>query len=104
MKAVVNVFGENPDRLHISATKSAIGHLLGAAGAAEAIICIKAIDEGLIPPTINTANVDPGMPRGLNLVLRTAMKKRINVAMSNTFGFGGHNASAVFRKIEELKN
>ena len=104
MKAVVNVFGENPDRLHISATKSAIGHLLGAAGAAEAIICIKAIDEGLIPPTINTANVDPGMPRGLNLVLGTAMKKRINVAMSNTFGFGGHNASAVFRKIEELKN
>jgi len=104
MKAVVNVFGENPDRLHISATKSAIGHLLGAAGAAEAIICIKAIDEGLIPPTINTANVDPGMPRGLNLVLRTAMKKRINVAMSNTFGFGGHNASAVFRKIEELRN
>ena len=104
MKAVENVFGENPDRLHISATKSAIGHLLGAAGAAEAIICIKAIDEGLIPPTINTANVDPGMPRGLNLVLGTAMKKRINVAMSNTFGFGGHNASAVFRKIEELKN
>jgi len=104
MKAVVNVFGEYPDRLHISATKSAIGHLLGAAGAAEAIICIKAIDEGLIPPTINTANVDPGMPRGLNLVLGTAMKKRINVAMSNTFGFGGHNASAVFRKIEELKN
>jgi 3-oxoacyl-[acyl-carrier-protein] synthase II len=104
MKAVVNVFGENPDRLHISATKSAIGHLLGAAGAAEAIICIKAIDEGLIPPTINTANVDPGMPRGLNLVLGTAMKKRINVAMSNTFGFGGHNASAVFKKIEELKN
>jgi 3-oxoacyl-[acyl-carrier-protein] synthase II len=100
MKAVVNFFGENPDHLHISATKSATGHLLGAAGAAEAIICIKAIHEGTIPPTINTETIDPEMPTGLNIVLRKKLKKNINISLSNTFGFGGHNASAVFRKIE----
>ena len=100
MKAVVKVFGEKPERLHISATKSAIGHLLGAAGAVEAIICLKAISEGVIPPTINTVNVDPAMPQGLNVVLGSSLKKEVNVAVSNTFGFGGHNASAVFRKVE----
>lgn len=99
MKAVVNFFGEKPDHLHISATKSAIGHLLGAAGAAEAIICIKAIEEGVIPPTINTTNLDPQLPSGLNLVLGKKMRKEIKIALSNTFGFGGHNASAVFRKV-----
>lgn len=101
MKAVTKVFGENPEHLHISATKSAIGHLLGAAGAVEAIICIKAITEGVIPPTINTINVDPSMPQGLNVVLGKSLKKDVNIALSNTFGFGGHNASAVFRKVED---
>ncbi|HEX7016955.1 MAG TPA: beta-ketoacyl-ACP synthase II [Cyclobacteriaceae bacterium] len=100
MKAVTKVFGDNPTRLHISATKSAVGHMLGAAGAAEAIICIKAISEGLIPPTINTTNLDPEMPNGLNVVLRNSIRKEVNVAMSNTFGFGGHNASVVFRKVK----
>jgi 3-oxoacyl-[acyl-carrier-protein] synthase II len=99
MKAVVGLFGEKPDHLHISATKSATGHLLGAAGAAEAIICIKAIEEGIIPPTINTQTIDPDLPSGLNLVLGKKMRKEIKTALSNTFGFGGHNASAVFRKI-----
>jgi 3-oxoacyl-[acyl-carrier-protein] synthase II len=99
MKAVVSLFGEKPDHLHISATKSATGHLLGAAGAAEAIICIKAIEEGIIPPTINTQTVDPTLPSGLNLVLDKKLRKEIRTALSNTFGFGGHNASAVFRKI-----
>lgn len=99
MKAVVKVFGERPDHLHLSATKSAIGHLLGAAGAAEAIICLKAIETGTIPPTINTLEVDPEMPQGLNLVLGQKMKKEINVAMSNTFGFGGHNATVVMKKV-----
>lgn len=99
MKAVVNFFGEKPDHLHISATKSATGHLLGGAGAIEAIICIKAIEEGLIPPTINTENIDPTLPSGLNIVLGKKMKKEVKVALSNTFGFGGHNASAVFKKI-----
>lgn len=101
MKAVTKVFGDNPTHLHISATKSAIGHMLGAAGAAEAIICIKAISEGRIPPTINTSNLDPEMPAGLNVVLKNAISKDVNVAMSNTFGFGGHNASVVFRKVRE---
>lgn len=99
MKAVVSVFGEKPDHLHISATKSATGHMLGAAGAAEAIICIKAIEEGVIPPTINTTTIDPEMPGGLNVVLGKKLVKEVNVALSNTFGFGGHNASAVFRKV-----
>jgi 3-oxoacyl-[acyl-carrier-protein] synthase II len=99
MKAVVSLFGETPDHLHISATKSATGHLLGAAGAAEAIICIKAIEEGIIPPTINTTTIDPELPSGLQIVVGKKMKKNINIALSNTFGFGGHNASAVFRKI-----
>jgi 3-oxoacyl-[acyl-carrier-protein] synthase II len=100
MKAVVNFFGAKPDHLHISATKSATGHLLGAAGAAEAIICIKAIHEGVIPPTINTETIDPEMPTGLNIVLGKKLKKDINISLSNTFGFGGHNASAVFRKVK----
>ena len=99
MKAVKKVFGDNPTRLHISATTSAVGHMLGAAGAAEAIICIKAISDGVIPPTINTTNLDPEMPRDLNVVLHNAIRKEVNVAMSNTFGFGGHNASVVFRKV-----
>jgi 3-oxoacyl-[acyl-carrier-protein] synthase II len=100
MKAVVNFFGEKPDHLHISATKSATGHLLGGAGAIEAIICIKAVHEDIIPPTINTTNIDPALPSGLNIVIGKKMKKTVNIALSNTFGFGGHNASAVFRKIE----
>ena len=99
MKAVVKVFGEKPDHLHISATKSSIGHLLGAAGAAEAIICIKAIETSTIPPTINTTTIDPEMPQGLQVVTGKRIKKDINIAMSNTFGFGGHNATTVFRKL-----
>ncbi len=99
MKAVTKLFGEKPDHLHLSATKSAIGHLLGAAGAAEAMICIKAIQEDIIPPTINTTTIDPALPQGLNIVFGKKFEKKIKVALSNTFGFGGHNASAVFRKV-----
>src|SRR5687767_770053 len=99
MKAVTTFFGKSAGHLHISATKSATGHMLGAAGAAEAVICIKTIDEGIIPPTINSKNLDPQMPPGLNVVLGNSFKKNVKVALSNTFGFGGHNASAVFRKI-----
>jgi 3-oxoacyl-[acyl-carrier-protein] synthase II len=98
MKATKQLFADN-HKLHISATKSAIGHLLGGAGAAEAIICIKAIQEGIIPATINTQNIDPELPQGLNILTGAALKKEVNVAMSNTFGFGGHNATAVFRKV-----
>jgi 3-oxoacyl-[acyl-carrier-protein] synthase II len=100
MKAVVKVFGENPHHMHISATKSAIGHLLGAAGAIESIISIKAIETGIIPPTINTENIDPEIPSGLNIVRGEKFRKKIKVALSNTFGFGGHNASAVFRSVD----
>jgi 3-oxoacyl-[acyl-carrier-protein] synthase II len=99
MKAVSKFFGDHAKKLHISATKSATGHLLGGAGAIEAIICIKAIENGIIPPTINTQQLDPTLPQGLNIVLGSSIKKDINVAMSNTFGFGGHNATAVFKKV-----
>jgi 3-oxoacyl-[acyl-carrier-protein] synthase II len=99
MKAVSKFFGDHKRKLLISATKSATGHLLGGAGAIESIICIKAIHEGIIPPTINTTEIDPGLPEGLNIVLRENQKKNIRVALSNTFGFGGHNASAVFVKL-----
>ncbi len=75
------------------------GHLLGAAGAIEAIACIEAIRNGIVPPTINTENLDPEIPAHLNIVLGKALHKEINVAMSNTFGFGGHNGIVVFKKI-----
>ncbi|MEO5978926.1 MAG: beta-ketoacyl-ACP synthase II [Chryseolinea sp.] len=99
MKAVSRFFGAHLSELQISATKSATGHLLGGAGAIEAIICIKAIKEGILPPTINTKNIDPKLPKGLNIIIGNAKKQNIEVALSNTFGFGGHNASAVFRKV-----
>lgn len=99
MKAVTTFFGNSAAHLHISATKSATGHMLGAAGAAEAVICIKTIAEGIIPPTINTSTIDPELPGGLKIVLGKSLRKDVKVALSNTFGFGGHNASAVFRKF-----
>ncbi len=99
MKAVAKFFGEHTKQMHISATKSATGHLLGGAGAIEAIIAIKALKEGIIPPTINTTNIDPILPTGLNIVIGASIKKDIQVSMSNTFGFGGHNATVVFKKV-----
>jgi len=83
----------------ISATKSMTGHLLGAAGAIEAIAAILSIKYGVIPPTINTTTLDPALPANLNLVLGSAVDKKVNVAMSNTFGFGGHNGIVVFKAI-----
>lgn len=100
VKAVTKLFGEHPQHLHISATKSMTGHLLGAAGAIEAIACIKAITDGIIPPTINTETIDPEIPDQLQIVLKEAREKSVNVAMSNTFGFGGHNGIAVFKKVK----
>lgn len=99
MKAVKSFFGDHASKLMVSATKSATGHLLGGAGAIEAIISIKAIHEGIVPPTINTQNIDPSIPAGINFVFGNKVHAPVNVAMSNTFGFGGHNATAVFRKI-----
>lgn len=98
--AITRLFGEAPAQLHISATKSMTGHLLGAAGAIEAIACIMSIRDSLIPPTINTRQLDPAIPRNVQIVLGEALPKKVNVAMSNTFGFGGHNGIVVFRKVE----
>jgi 3-oxoacyl-[acyl-carrier-protein] synthase II len=99
LQAVTRLFGPAPDRLVISATKSMTGHLLGAAGAIEAIACLLAIRDGIIPPTINTRELDPAIPSGLNILLGEAQKRRVDVAMSNTFGFGGHNGIVVFKKV-----
>lgn len=91
---------KDTSKLHVSATKSMTGHLLGAAGAVEAIATVKAIQENIVPPTINTQNVDPDLPQGIDLTLGKRIEKTINYAMSNTFGFGGHNAIALFKKWE----
>ena len=99
VKAIVNVFGNAPANLAISATKSMTGHLLGAAGAIEGILCIKAINNGIIPPTINTETLDAEIPTGLNIITKSAVEKTVNIAMSNTFGFGGHNSIVIFRKV-----
>lgn len=98
-KAIAKVFGEDPDNLYIGATKSMTGHLLGAAGAIEAIASVKAINEDVIPPTINTENIDEEIPSTLNIVLKDAIERKVDVAMSNTFGFGGHNGIVVFKKV-----
>lgn len=99
VKAVTRLYGTNPSHLNISATKSATGHLLGGAGAIEAAICILAVKNDIVPATINTTTVDPAVPSGLNLTLGKPQKKTVNVAMSNTFGFGGHNATLVVKKF-----
>ncbi len=99
LKAVKYVFGEHAYDLNISSTKSMTGHLLGAAGALEAIACIMAIKDGVVPPTINFEHPDEHIDQKLNLTLNKAQKREVNVALSNTFGFGGHNASVVFKKI-----
>lgn len=96
--AIGKLFGATPSHLHISATKSMTGHLLGAAGAIEAIASVMSIQKGIIPPTINTQELDPAIPGTLQIVLGTALEKTVNVAMSNTFGFGGHNGIVVFKK------
>jgi 3-oxoacyl-[acyl-carrier-protein] synthase II len=99
LKAIARVFGENKN-LNISGTKSMTGHLLGAAGAIEAIITVKAIQENMVPPTINTNEVEPEWKDKFNLTLGAAQQKEINYAMSNTFGFGGHIATVIFKKYK----
>lgn len=99
LKAVLRVFGEKPP-LSISATKSMTGHLLGAAGAVEAIACIQAVRENIVPPTINTHTVDTEFAH-LDLTLGQAKRREVRYAMSNTFGFGGHIATTIFKKYEE---
>jgi 3-oxoacyl-[acyl-carrier-protein] synthase II len=100
LKAISNVFGEHAKNININSTKSMTGHLLGAAGAIESIASILAMKHGIIPPTINHSNSDENINSDLNLTLNKAQKRDIKVAMSNTFGFGGHNACVAFRKID----
>ena len=99
-KAILNVFGEHAYKLNISSTKSMTGHLLGAAGAIEALACIIALRDGFIPPTINHFTDDPEIDGGLNFTFNQAQEKTIKAALSNTFGFGGHNASVIIKKLD----
>ena len=100
-KAIKSVFGEHAYKLNISSTKSMTGHLLGAAGAIEAMAVILSIVHGMVPPTINLENLDPEIDPKLNLTANKAQKRDVNVGLSNTFGFGGHNTSAIFRKFKD---
>ena len=97
--AIVNVFGEHAYNMNINSTKSMTGHLLGAAGAIEAIASIMAIQNGIVPPTINHHTVDENIDPKINFTFGKAQKRNVDVAMSNTFGFGGHNACVLFKKI-----
>ncbi|MCI0921545.1 beta-ketoacyl-ACP synthase II [Sphingobacterium rhinopitheci] len=100
LRAAVRLFGKD-SKLSISATKSMTGHLLGAAGAVEAIICIKSIMENIIPPTINTTAMEPEFDGVFDIVFGESKKKEVRYAMNNTFGFGGHIATSIFKKYEE---
>jgi 3-oxoacyl-[acyl-carrier-protein] synthase II len=99
LKAIIDVFGEDAYKLNISSTKSMTGHLLGAAGAIEAIACVLAIQNNIIPPTINHHTSDPEIDTKLNLTFNTAQKREVRAALSNTFGFGGHNAAVLLKKF-----
>jgi 3-oxoacyl-[acyl-carrier-protein] synthase II len=98
-KALMKVFGDDAKNLKISSTKSMTGHLLGAAGAIEGIASIMAIVDDVIPPTINTENLDPQIDKSLDIVIKEARDAKVDVAMSNAFGFGGHNSTVLFRKV-----
>jgi 3-oxoacyl-[acyl-carrier-protein] synthase II len=98
-KAIAAVFGSHLDKIKISATKSMTGHLLGAAGAVESIACIKAIENSIIPPTINFNTYDPEISPDLEIVYNNSLNYDINIAINNTFGFGGHTATTVFKKF-----
>ena len=99
-KAIINVFGEKAYNLNISSTKSMTGHCLGAAGVVEALACILAVTKNIIPPTINHFTDDPELDPKLNFTFNEAQEKKVNAALSNTFGFGGHNASVIIKKYK----
>jgi len=99
-KAIISVFGEHAPKININSTKSMTGHLLGAAGAIESIAALLAVYNDIVPPTINLVNLDPEIDSSLNFTLNTAVKRTVNAALSNTFGFGGHNASVIFKKYK----
>ncbi|SFQ61163.1 beta-ketoacyl-ACP synthase II [Hymenobacter arizonensis] len=99
IKAIEQVFGEHAEKINISSTKSMTGHLLGGAGGVEAVASILAMHHGLVPPTINLHTPDPEINQALNFTPNVAQERDVRVAMSNTFGFGGHNTSVIFRKL-----
>jgi len=101
LKAIATIFGEHAYKMNISSTKSMTGHLLGAAGAIEALACVMALERQVVPPTINFTTPDEAIDQKLNLTLNKAQKRKIDVVLSNTFGFGGHNASIVMRRYKE---
>ena len=101
LKAISRVFGAHAKNININSTKSMTGHLLGAAGAIEAIASILAMKHGIVPPTINHNVVDEVIDSSLNLTLNKAQKRDIKVALSNTFGFGGHNACVLFKRMSD---
>ena len=100
-KAIKEVFGDHAYNININSTKSMTGHLLGAAGAIEAISCVLSIEHGIVPPTINHFNDDDNIDSELNFTFSSPQKRDISIAMSNTFGFGGHNACVIFKKINK---
>ena len=100
LKGISEVFGDHAKTININSTKSMTGHLLGAAGAVEAIASILAMEHGIVPPTINHSTIDENIDPQLNLTLNKPQKRDVKVAMSNTFGFGGHNACVLFKKID----
>jgi len=100
-KAIQEVFGDHAYKLNISSSKSMTGHLLGAAGALEASVAILAINNGVVPPTINHFTDDPVFDPKLNFTFNKAQTRKVDVALSNTFGFGGHNASVIFKSLKD---
>jgi 3-oxoacyl-[acyl-carrier-protein] synthase II len=98
-KAIQKVFKDHVYNLNISSTKSMTGHLLGAAGVIEALACITAINESAVPPTINHFTDDPELDEKINFTFNTAQQRDVNIALSNTFGFGGHNSTVIFKKV-----
>lgn len=99
LKAITSVFGDHAFKMSISSTKSMTGHLLGASGAVEGVAAILAMQDGFVPPTINHFNDDPDIDSRFNLTFNEAQEKTLNIVLSNTFGFGGHNACVIFKKL-----
>ena len=100
VNALSKVFAEHKETLNIGASKSMTGHLLGAAGAIEAVACVLSVQNDVVPPTINHFNDDPEIDNKLNFTFNKAQKREVNIALSNTFGFGGHNTTIIVKKFK----
>jgi 3-oxoacyl-[acyl-carrier-protein] synthase II len=101
VKAIVDVFGDHAFKMNISSTKSMTGHCLGAAGVVEAIACIMSVQDDIVPPTINHFTDDPELDTRLNFTFEKPQKRQVRAALSNTFGFGGHNACVIVKKFKQ---